>query len=114
MALVLVAALQGLAASGHFPRAAKTVRLPVPDRRCLFGSIDRGGGRRYCAGIVAALRFVSWTRRSSAAELAVLVAPLVLQALPDRFVDGRGALIAFAAANGRSRALLVWLAIGIR
>ena len=65
-------------------------------------------------GIVAALRFISWPSAIIGGGAAVLAAPLLLQGLPERFVDGRGALIAFAAATAVLSALLVWLVIGIR
>jgi hypothetical protein len=64
-------------------------------------------------GIVAALRFISWPSAIIGGGAAVLAAPLLLQGLPERFVDGRFALITFAAATAILGALLVWLAVGI-
>jgi len=40
-----------------------------------------------------------------------LVAPLVLQQFPDRFVDGRASLLSFAAAGALLALLLVWLSV---
>jgi hypothetical protein len=108
-ALVLVAALQGLAASGHFPRHVKTPGSG-PGPAVLFGTIVFtviGFG----AGIVAALQLTPWYAAVIGGGLAVLVAPLVLQIFPDRFVDGRGALIAFAGASAALALALMTLAI---
>ena len=41
--------------------------------------------------------------------LAILMAPLALQQFPDRFVDGRAALLSFAGASAALALLLVWL-----
>jgi len=107
VALVLVAALHGLAASGHLP--LRRDRAPA----LLLGS-TMVAAVAAILGIVAALRFISWPSAIIGGGAAVLAAPLLLRALPERFVNGRGALISFAAATAVFTALLVWLAIGIR
>lgn len=110
MLLVFAATLQGLAASGHFPLrndGAKTAFRP--GRGVLFGSI----GITFLAlvvGIIAALRLTSWSAAIIGGGLALLFAPLVLQVFPDRFVDGSGGLVAFAAAGLAAAAILIWLA----
>jgi hypothetical protein len=107
--LVLAAALQGLAASGHFPRSVKTLGSglgPV----VLFGTIVFTVVS-FAAGIVAALQLTPWYAAVIGGGLAVLVAPLVLQVFPDRFVDGRGALTVFAGVNLLLAIALITLAI---
>jgi hypothetical protein len=96
MALVLACALQGLAASGHFPRADQPASGVAP--LILFGTIALVA-LSLAAGSMAALRLLPWYAAVISGGLSVLVAPPVLQAFPDRFVDGRGSLLAFAAAG---------------
>lgn len=96
MALVLASALQGLAASGHFPRADQPVSGVAP--LILFGTIALVAFS-LTAGIAAALRVLPWYAAVIGGGLSVLAAPPVLRAFPDRFIDGRGSLLAFAAAG---------------
>jgi len=112
VALVLVAALHGLAASGHLPLRRDRGHADAGPA-LLFGS-TMVAAVAAILGIVAALRFISWPSAIIGGGAAVLAAPLLLRALPERFVNGRGALISFAAATAVFTALLVWLAIGIR
>jgi len=98
-ALVLGVSLQGLEASGHFPREH---RAPVMSSGfgpvLLYGSIAIA---IIClgAGIVAALRLIPWYAAIIGGGLSLLSAPLVLQCFPDRFVDGRGSAVGFTCAN---------------
>lgn len=111
MVLMLASSLQGLAVSGHFPRAQ---RRPALASGCgaliLFGSMTIVA---VClvAGIVAALRLFPWYAAVIGGGLAVLAAPPVLQSFPDRFVDGRGAPIAFALASTLPALGLIWVAV---
>ena len=96
--LMLVVSLHGLAASGHFPRET---RLPA---------IASGAGPAVLwltillvlaclvVGLFAAWRLVPWYAAVIGGGGGILVAPLVLQWFPDRFVDGKRGLISFAAA----------------
>jgi hypothetical protein len=106
VALVLAASLYGLAASGHFPRSAKA---PAPGvvAPVLFGSIVVVLACAI-AGITAALPVVPWYVAVIGGGSAILAAPLVLQWFPDRFVDGRGALVAFATVCAVTALLLIW------
>jgi hypothetical protein len=96
MALVLASALQGLAASAHFPRADRPASGVAPF--ILFGTIALVV-LSLAAGTAAALRLLPWYAAVIGGGLSVLAAPPVLQAFPDRFIDGRGSLLAFAAAG---------------
>ena len=49
-------------------------------------------------GLIAAWRLIPWYGAVIGGGGGILVAPLVLQWFPDRFVDGKRGLIAFAAA----------------
>ena len=91
-ALLLAAALLALSASGHFPR-----RADAPgDPGALALSVSMFAGAAATAvGLVAAWRHLPWPPAVIAGGLAILAAPLVLQQFPDRFVDGRGSLVAF-------------------
>ena len=90
MALVLVASLRGLAASGHFPRGAKADRSG-PGPAVLFGSIALAAVG-FAAGTIAALYLSPRYAAVIGGGLSILVAPLVLQFFPDRFVDNSGRL----------------------
>ncbi len=96
MGLVLASALQGLAASAHFPRADQPASGVVP--LILFGTMALVVFS-LAAGSAAALRLLPWYAAVIGGGLSVLAAPPVLQAFPDRFIDGRGSLLAFAAAG---------------
>jgi hypothetical protein len=111
MALTLAASLQGLAASGHFPRRHRGSAVAFG-----FGPIILFGSMVLVvvclvAGIAAAPRLMPWYAAVIGGGLSVLAAPLVLQWFPDRFVDGRGSLVAFAALSAALALVLIWLAI---
>src|ERR1700685_2985181 len=110
VALVLTASLHGLAVSGHFPRrkGASTAARHV-GQIVLFGSMALVIASLF-AGTVSALRPIPWYSAVIGGGLAILVAPLVLQWFPNRFVDGRGAPITLAAAGAALAGVLVLLA----
>lgn len=99
MALVMALSLHGLAASGQFPREHRSPALSAgAGPAILFASI---GLAIVCllAGLTLAWRLVPWYAAIIGGGAMVLAAPLVLRSFPDSFVDGRGALIAFAGAG---------------
>jgi hypothetical protein len=53
---------------------------------------------------------IPWYAAVIGGGAAILLAPLALQAFPDRVVDGKIALIGFATAAAVLAALLCWLA----
>ena len=95
--LMLLASLQALSASGHFPKAS---RLPA---------IAQGSGPAvlWTSIIVTAGSVVAAAVIGGGA--AILLAPLALQIFPDRIVDGKIALIGFGVAAAVLAALLCWL-----
>jgi hypothetical protein len=97
MALILVASLHGLAASGHFPRTPRPSASGVGPI-ISFGSMTVAIAG-LASGIAAAVWFIPWYAAIIGGALSILAAPLVLQPFPDSFVDGRGALLTFAAAS---------------
>ena len=107
MALLLALALFGLSASGHFPRHYRAPALSSgPGRAILHGSIATA---LIClsVAIVGAWLLIPWYAAVIGGGLAILCAPLVLQRCPDRFVNGYGALLAFAGASVALAVLLV-------
>jgi membrane-associated PAP2 superfamily phosphatase len=99
MVLLLAAALCALAASGHFPREHRSPALrTAAGAFVLFGSLVVS---MLCVAIGVALvgRAVPWYAVVIGGGAVVLAAPLLLRPLPDVFVNGRAALVTFAAAS---------------
>jgi hypothetical protein len=97
--LLFTASLHGLAALGHFPRSTRQEALlrgtgPV----VLWGSIVAVSISVIVAA-VAAWWLIPWYAATIAGGIAILAAPLMLQYFSDAFVDGRAALLYFAAAT---------------
>lgn len=110
VALVFLLALYALAASGHFPREHRAPTLASgAGFTVLYGSIVVA---ILClaAGLVSAWRLIPWYAAVIGGGLAILAAPLGLQQFSDRFVNGRAALLSFAAAGAVLALLLLWLA----
>lgn len=95
MALVLVLSLYGLTVSGHFPEEHRAESL-----RTVGGKVLLWGTVALCAVLAVVALGFAWNylplpAAIIAAGLMVLVAPLILQPLPDSFVNGRRGLITF-------------------
>lgn len=95
---VLAATLFVLAASGHFPAEHRAAAM-----RSGLGPLVLWGSMAVVAGaaglaLLTSLGRQPWPAVVIAAGAAILVAPLLLQHLPDAFVDGRRGLLAGAAA----------------
>jgi hypothetical protein len=95
MALVLVLSLYGLTVSGHFPEEHRAQSLRTAGGRLLLW------GTLVLSAVLAvsALAF-AWARLPLPAAVIgggamVLIAPMLLQPLPDSFVNGRRGLITF-------------------
>jgi hypothetical protein len=99
IALVLSAGLTALAASGHFPpeHRAPSLRSGV-GRGILFGDCAVSA-LALLVGAAAACAVLPWPAAVIGAGAAMLAAPLLLRPLPDAFVNGRAALLAFASAS---------------
>lgn len=96
MALVLVLSLYGLTVSGHFPEEQR-----APSLRTAGGRIVLWGTIALCAALAIAALVFAWQHVPIYAAVIgggamVLIAPLLLQPLPDSFVNGRRGLVIFA------------------
>jgi len=95
MALVLVLSLYGLTVSGHFPAEHRAASLRTrAGQALLWGTIV------LCAALTICAVAFAWQRVPLYAAIIgggamVLTAPLLLQPLPDSFVNGRRGLVIF-------------------
>jgi len=106
---VLMVALYGLTASGHFPAEARSQRL-----RGGWGALALWGTLLATAAAAAAMLIKSWWilpwyLAVIGGGAALLFAPLLLQPLPDSFVNGRRGLLVLAA-GAVVLAALMWRA----
>ena len=96
--LMLAVSLHALTASGHFPRDTRLQAMTTgagPAVLWLTILIVLGC---LVLGLYAAWRLIPWYGAVIGGGAGILIAPLVLQWFPDRFVDGKRGLISFAAA----------------
>lgn len=97
MGLVLAFSLCGLTASGHFPPEHRN-----PTLRSRAGAVILWGSLTCAVLVLGAALLLAMQRLPLYAAVIgggamLLVAPLILQAFPDAFVDGRRGLLSFAA-----------------
>jgi hypothetical protein len=107
--LMLLASLQALSASGHFPKASRLPAIAQGSGPAVLWTSMIVTAGSVVAGIAAAWMLIPWYAAVIGGGAAILLAPLALQAFPDRIVDGKIALIGFAAAAVVLAALLCWL-----
>ena len=98
VALVLSVSLYGLTVSGHFPseHRGETLRSATGTAVLWLTMLICAAATAYA--VVFASRTLPWYVAVLGAGGAILVAPLLLQPLPDSFVNGRRGLITFALA----------------
>ena len=109
IALVLSVALTVLAASGHFPPEHRAASLRSGlGRIILFGACVISA-LALVVGAAVAWLVLPWPAAVIGAGAAMLAAPLLLRPLPDPFVNGRAALLAFAGASALLTVALVLL-----
>ena len=109
MATVLVAALQGLAASGHFPPQQRSRALQSgAGVLVLYGTIAIAAAA-VAAAAATAWRAIPWPAAIIGGGATLLAAPMVLRLFPDRFVDGHSALLGFAGAAAVLALLMIWM-----
>ena len=96
MALLAAASLHGLAVSGQFPREhrGEAFRSPL-GAVTLFGSIAVTL-LSLLVGLFLAWRTIPWYAAVIGGGVPILFAPLMLRPMPDRFVNGRGAVLSFS------------------
>jgi hypothetical protein len=95
MALVLVLSLYGLTVSGHFPKEHRVASLCTAGGRALLWGTIALSAAVAAAVIVFAWRHVPIYAAVIGGGFMVLIAPLLLQPLPDTFVNGRRGLVVF-------------------
>jgi hypothetical protein len=108
--LLLFVSLHALAASGQFPREHRAPTLMSGGGAIVLYGTIAVALISLLAALFAAWRLIPWYAAVIGGGLAILAAPLVLQQLTDRFVDGCTSLVSFAAAGALLALLLVWLA----
>ncbi|MGI9383133.1 MAG: hypothetical protein ACR2PO_08260 [Methyloligellaceae bacterium] len=97
MALVLVIFVFIVAVSGHFPLEYRADAFKgALGAAVLWGSIAVAAISALLA-LVFVYQLVPWYAAVIGGGLMILAAPYVLQPLPDRIVNGRGALLMLAA-----------------
>ena len=94
--LMLVAALHGLTASGHFPRETRLSGMAAGAGPATLWLTILVVLACLLVGLFAAWRLIPWYAAVIGGGGGILVAPLVLQWFPDRFVDGKRGLLTFA------------------
>jgi hypothetical protein len=94
MALVLVLSLYGLTVSGHFPEEHRAATL-----RSAWGLALLWGSIALCSALAFAGLAFAWRYVPLPAAVigggAMVIAPILLQPLPDSFVNGRLGLVTF-------------------
>jgi hypothetical protein len=97
VALMLFASLQALSASGHFPGTSRFPAIAQGSGPAILWTSMIVTAGSVIAGIAGASMLIPWYAAVISGGGAILFAPLVLQVFPDRIVDGKAALIGFAA-----------------
>jgi len=106
VATLLMAVLYGLAASGHFPAEFRHPRVQRGwGALVLWGTMPATALAAGTAGVLGS-RALPWYATVIGAGAALLLAPLLLQPLPDSFVNGRRGLLMLAAGSALLAALL--------
>lgn len=107
VALTLSVSLYGLTVSGHFPNEHRAQSLrSLSGAAVLWGTMALSIASAFYA-VAFAVGTLSWYVAIIAGGAALLIAPLLLQSLPDRFVNGRRGLVTFAS-FAVTLAILAW------
>jgi hypothetical protein len=97
MGTVLLVALYGLAASGHFPAEFRPEKLQRGWGALVLWGTMIATSLAGVASLVLAWRALPWYATVIGAGAGLLFAPLLLQSLPDSFVNGRRGLLVLSA-----------------
>jgi hypothetical protein len=97
MGSVLLVALYGLAASGHFPAEFRSEKVQRGWGALVLWGTMIATGLAGAVALVLAWRALPWYATVIGSGAALLFAPLLLQPLPDSFVNGRRGLLALSA-----------------
>ena len=96
---ILTTSLFALALSGHFPHQFRADGLQGVAGSAIMAATTIVSVTAIATALFASWRSVPWYMMVIGGGAAILFAPLVLAACPDRFVNGRGALLAFSGAS---------------
>lgn len=107
MGAVMLVALYGLAVSGHFPPEFRSEALKGSTGAIILWGSMAVAACAACLALVCAWTTLPWYAVVIGAGAMLLFAPLLLQPLPDSFVNGRGGLLVFSAGTALL-ALLLW------
>ena len=111
MALLLALSLLGLAASGQFPYEHRAAALRFGlGRLLLFGTIAVALVC-FTIGIAVAWRHIPWYAAIIGGGGVILIAPLAMHPLPDRFVDGASGLIVFSGVSLVLTVAMTWISV---
>ena len=105
MALVLGLSLYGLTASGHFPSEHRADDLRAGSGAAVLWLTMAVSAAAAVYAAAYGAQALPWHVAVIGGGMALLIAPLLLQPLPDSFVDGRRGLIVFATASALLAAL---------
>ena len=97
MAGVLAVALYGLTASGHFPAEARSAKFKDGWGALLLWGTLAATALAAVAMLLKSWSILPWYLQVIGGGAMLLFAPLLLQPLPDSFVNGRRGLLAFSA-----------------
>jgi hypothetical protein len=99
MGSVLLVALYGLAASGHFPAEFRPERLQRGWGALVLWGTMVATGLAGAAALALAWRALPWYAIVIGGGATLLFAPMLLQPLPDSFVNGRRGLLVLSAGS---------------
>jgi hypothetical protein len=94
---VLLLALYGLTASGHFPREVRAEEFKRGKGAVFLWATVVAAGLAGALSLVIAWATLPWYAIVIGGGAMVLIAPLLLRPFPDGFVNGRPGLMTFAA-----------------
>ncbi len=108
MAGVLAVALYGLTASGHFPAQARSDKFKAGMGAIVLWATLLATALAAASMLLQSWSILPWYFSLLGGGAMLLFAPLLLQALPDSFVDSRRALLTFSAC-AVALASLMWV-----
>jgi hypothetical protein len=97
MAGVLAVALYGLTASGHFPAEARSAKFKGGWAPLVLWGTLAATALAAVAMLLKSWWILPWYLQVIGGGAMLLFAPLLLQPLPDSFVNGRRGLLVFSA-----------------
>lgn len=111
MLALLLLALYGLSASGHFPQEFRAAELTGgTGAAILWGTMLVAAAAMFVTFLLA-WRALPWFAVAIGGGMILLMTPLLLQPLPDRFVNGRASLLVFSGSAALAAAI-AWWAVG--